>query len=156
MSLSWSIEATAAGPAVARAQGRVTEGVTFDEVIALADRGPLRLHLAGVTQISSTGVREWILFMRALSQKPHPVELVEVSPTLVRQLNMIANFGGSATVRSVVLPYYCDACGNEQARVLQMEGASSGAIAPQIRCDACGAEAEFDDIAPNYLSFSTR
>jgi len=156
MSLTWSIQTPESGPAIARASGRVTEGVNFAEVIALAEAGPLALHLTEVSQISSTGVREWILFMRALSEKPHPVELLEVSPTLVRQLNMIANFGGAATIRSVVLPYYCDACGNEQIQILELEGASSADIAAEQPCEACGETAEFDDIAQNYLSFASR
>jgi hypothetical protein len=154
MSLTWSIAVPRGGWGVAIAEGRVTEGARFDEALDLAHRGPLRLHLAGVTQISSTGVREWILFMRALDATPHPVELVEVSPTLVRQMNMIANFAGGATVRSVRLPYYCDACGHEQAATLELDSARD--IPPVAPCAACGEEAEFDDIANNYLAFLRR
>ena len=132
--------------------GRINEDADFTGIVELARSGPLTLHLGGIQQISSTGVREWILFMRELSSLENPVDLVHVAPTLVRQLNMIAHFAGSTTVRSVLLPYYCDACGNEQTTVLDLSGVS--AIPSGEVCGACGKQAEFDDIASGYLNFT--
>lgn len=129
--------------------GKITEDADFAPVLSLVQAGPVRLDLRGVTQISSTGVREWILLMRALDGAD--VTLVAVAPTLVRQLNMIAGFAGPAAIASVLLPYYCDACGAEENVELSVDG--DRAIPSSRPCAACGEDAEFDDMPKSYLKF---
>ncbi|MFK7926588.1 MAG: hypothetical protein AB8H79_00250 [Myxococcota bacterium] len=133
--------------------GIISEDADFSEIIAAAQAHPLTLRLGDIQRISSTGVREWILFMRAVADAPHAVTLTEVAPTLVRQLNMIDGFGGSAVIASVVLPYYCDACGKEHAQVLAVGPDDPRDIDAHRPCPHCGEQAEFDDLPSSYLAF---
>lgn len=133
--------------------GIISEDADFSQLVTAAQQAALTLRLGEIERISSTGVREWILFMRAVATSPHPVTLVEVAPTLVRQLNMIDGFGGSATIASVVLPYYCDSCGKEHAQVLPLTPGEPRNIAENRPCPHCGEQAEFDDLPASYLAF---
>lgn len=137
-----------------RVSGAITEQADFRALTGLAETAPLRLDLAGVEQINSCGVREWIHFVRRLSSLPHPFELVGCSPAIVRQINMISNFCGSGTVRSVLLPYYCEPCGHEEMRMLDLPARGTKPDIEQIiACGKCGASAEFDDLPDAYLTF---
>lgn len=134
--------------------GAITERADFRALTGLAETAPLCLDLARVEQINSCGVREWIHFVRRLSDLEHPFELVQCSPAIVRQINMISNFCGTGAVRSVLLPYYCGACGREETRLLELPPRGRRAdIEPSIACGGCGQAAEFDDLPEAYLTF---
>jgi anti-anti-sigma regulatory factor/predicted RNA-binding Zn-ribbon protein involved in translation (DUF1610 family) len=149
MSLTWTIDDDATPQRVALA-GRITEEASFPELIeALADT--VHIDLAEVEQVNSCGVREWILFVRALDRSGRTVVLTRCSPVMVRQLNMISNFAAGATVRSVMLPYYCEACGAEHTTVFEL---TDGEIAVESPCPECGEVAEFDDLPETYLLFA--
>ncbi len=137
-----------------RVSGEITERADFRALTSLAETASLRLDLAGVEQINSCGVREWIHFVRCLSAKPHPFELIHCSPAIVRQMNMISNFCGNGTVRSVMLPYYCGPCGVEEMRMLELPSAGQRPeVEAAITCQKCGKNAEFDDLPDAYLTF---
>lgn len=145
---SWS--QTSESPVVVAIRGRITKDAEFSGLVELARQGPLSIDLGGVDLISSTGVREWILFMRSL-EGLHAVELQHMAPTMVRQISLVAGFVGPSTVRSILLPYYCDACGHEQTTPLILEGEVK--VAEFETCASCGKQAEFDDIVHRYLAF---
>lgn len=153
MSVSWIIEERAGRAPRARLSGRITEEATFDELIELGRASGITLNLAHVEQINSCGVREWILFMRRLEDAAGPLILEQCSPAIVRQLNMISNFAGRATVSSVLLPYYCEDCGAEENVAIDVAAAGNGIVETRP-CASCGSVAEFDDLPDTYLSFA--
>ncbi len=112
--------------------------------------GPVELHLAGIQRVNSTGVRAWVDFLASLSSV---TELVfsHCSPAIVTQLNTIYNFRGRARVRSLLAPYLCEACGNEEVRLL--DAAAARGPLPAFACARCGGPMEFDDLPERYLSF---
>jgi ABC-type transporter Mla MlaB component len=136
--------------------GFITEEADFRPLTALPWEGPLRLDLAGIEQINSCGVREWIHFVRRLDQAGRPFELLRCSPAIVRQLNTISNFKGAGKVRSVILPYYCIKCGRQDTRELELSAsAPPPPIEESIACRHCAGTSEFDDLPGMYLAFAS-
>jgi len=157
MTMHWALENLGEGKLLF-ISGNITEEADFQPILALSGSGRLSLDLAGIDEINSCGVREWIHFVRDLSERSPDYELVRCSPAVVRQLNMVSNFRGDGRVSSVLLPYFCPACGDEQFRLLEIsnvEGASL-VIADAIPCAGCGSEAEFDDLPESYVGFALR
>ena len=155
MSMHLRIEEIPPTGALVFVSGAITEEADFRPLTTLADVGVLRLDLGDVEQINSCGTREWIHFVTRLTRSGRPFELVRCSPAIVRQLNMISNFRGGGSVRSVLLPYFCADCGHQDAVLLDLPPPAAADAIPDLRpCPICGATAEFDDLPDSYLSFT--
>lgn len=150
--LQWRVEQLPEHKRLVVLTGAITEDADLRAVAALDTADPLSLDLSGVDQINSCGVREWIHFVRALTDAQHTFEFVRCSPAIVRQLNTIANFRGGGQVKSVMLPYYCASCRNESLQALDLDGGRE--IEEELPCPKCGGTMEFDDMPSTYLSFS--
>lgn len=127
------------------------------------DLGPLAAHirgdkvivdLAGITEINNCGVRDWVRWLEEVQAKARVV-LVECSPALVAKLNLVSNFAGQAYVRSVYVPYFCQACNAEKALLVGLnELPAEGPVsAPVCRCDGCDGVMAFDDLEESYFAF---
>lgn len=150
--LKWKV-ASSNGTTEVEVEGAITEDANLNGLLSLEGAGPIVLDLAAVDQINSCGVREWIHFIRKLSDGDRAIEFKRCSPAIVRQLNTIANFRGSGTVRSVMLPYYCSSCRSEAHVPLDLTAADRE-IADEIACAKCGGTMEFDDMPSTYVSFA--
>ncbi|MEZ4368388.1 MAG: hypothetical protein R2939_19225 [Kofleriaceae bacterium] len=145
-------------PGVVSLSGVIDEAAGLDAVLPLAVDARLRLDLGGVTFVNSVGVRDWIHLLAAAAAAGVAIELVRVSEPMVQQLNMIVATRGHAAVRSFVAPYACDACGHEEARLLELaeHGDTLRAGAPPpAPCPACPSPMAFDDFPERYLAFLT-
>lgn len=134
--------------------GEIDENVDFSELRRRL-RGPVDFQLAEVRRINSCGVREWVNFVRDLSQVTE-LTFTRCSPAIVTQLNMIYNFRGSAKIRSFYAPYVCESCNNEEEHLLDVDSQfPDGDIhkVPIFPCSECGEVMEFDDLPERYLSF---
>ncbi len=115
------------------------------------ESGTLILDLAGVERINSIGVREWINTMKLISDSVD-VWWERVSPAMVMQLNMIANFNGRAKMRSIYAPYYCPRCDSEHRFLVQIADLDAEQpVAPKFSCPQCEQNLEFDDIEVDYF-----
>jgi anti-anti-sigma regulatory factor/predicted RNA-binding Zn-ribbon protein involved in translation (DUF1610 family) len=144
------------GPGVLALAGAIDEHAAMAELLARAGAGRLVLDLAGVTFINSLGVRDWIRLQSAAAAAGLAVELRRVSEVLVHQLNMIIATRGNASVRSFFAPYACDACGREEALLIDTAEAAAGLarLEPPARtCPECGAAMAFNDFPERYFSF---
>jgi hypothetical protein len=165
VALSFRIKEQRPGQTLVEFHGEIDENADFTELRRRL-RGSLIFNLAEVRRINSCGVREWVNFVRDLSQ-PQPgvesgvTELVftHCSPAIVTQLNMIYNFRGQAKVRSFLAPYVCLACDREEDKLLDVQahfggvGPARSRRAPEFKCESCGGVMEFDDLPERYLSF---
>src|SRR6266542_412969 len=86
-------------------RGEIDENADFSE-LRHSLRGEVELMLEGITRINSCGVREWVNFVRSLTQVRSLV-FSRCSPPVVLQLNNIFNFRGRARVISFMAPYVC-------------------------------------------------
>ena len=152
MSLSWRIKERA-GFTNVEFTGEIDENTDFSELTNRL-QGKVVFHLQQIRRINSCGVREWINFVRDL---PNVEELTfsHCSAAIVGQLNMIFNFRGNATIRSIYAPYICDECDIEVEKLLDIETSFPNGIdePPEFPCDRCGEMMEFDDLPDHYLAF---
>ena len=115
----------------------------------------LFIDLGGVERINSCGVRDWMDWIDQVSQPPVEVVLLECSPPIVAQLNLVGGFAGRAAVQSIQAPYYCEHCDREAVLVLSVSEllAAPRPAAPPAPCDRCGQAMVFDDIEQSYFAF---
>jgi ABC-type transporter Mla MlaB component len=116
-------------------------------------KGTIVINLSEVRRINSAGTREWINFIRVLSVAAQ-VTLTHCSPATVQQLNAIYNFRGAAKIRSVLVPYWCDACDLYEDKLCNVEGLH-GAVPslPPERCHKCGGPLECEELFERYFQF---
>lgn len=74
----------------------------------------LFVDLKGVTAINSVGIREWLNWIKPLTEKVQVV-LMKCPKPLVFQLNMVEGFlPKNAVVKSFFVPFYCEKCDKEE------------------------------------------
>lgn len=134
--------------------GAVTEFSSFSPVLDAkpgANGAPKKvvIDLGGVDHINSSGVREWINFLRTLEKMGAEVELWRCSVPVVRQMTMIPSARVGARLRSVLLPYYCASCDDD--RVLLVDIPSARGIEDEAPCPVCSGTMKFDDHVAAYL-----
>ncbi len=132
----------------------------IDEDNELADltdtipTGTVVIELGEIERINSCGVRDWVNWLNALEAKGAEIVLVECSPAIVAQINLVNNFTGQGTVKSFYVPYFCPECDEE--KVLLSEASEMGPPPhepPVCRCDGCDLVMDFDDMPDSYFAF---
>ena len=140
---------------VTRIAGALDESARLPEVLGRARAGRLVLDLGGVTFIDSLGIRDWIQLQQVARRAGIAVELRRVSEPVIRQFNVIRAARG-ARVTSFFAPYGCDACGRQDAVLIDAVTHArrlAELAPPAMACPACGAEMVFDDFPERYFSF---
>jgi hypothetical protein len=134
-------------------RGEIDENADFSELRQTL-RGDVELGLEGITRINSCGVREWVNFVRGLTQV-HALSFSRCSPPVVLQLNTIFNFRGRAHVSSFMAPYVCETCHADEYKLLDVAEhfPDRRAHVPAFRCRRCGGVMVFDELPERYLSF---
>lgn len=151
--LTWRLD-DQADPPVLRLHGAIDEDADFSDVLETAKKYPdLRIDLAEITRINSVGVREWVNFIRALDDR-RSVVLEKCVPVVVTQLNMIANFAGTARVASVYAPYVCEECGHEESILVDTSQKIDVDAFAERPCNQCNETMELDDLPESYFSFT--
>ncbi|HVE81541.1 MAG TPA: hypothetical protein VND93_01785 [Myxococcales bacterium] len=134
---------------------------TVDETFSASQlsqqiRADTILHLGKVNRFSSFGVREWVRLMKDLQGRVKNCILVECSPAVVNQLNVVVDFAAGAHVKSVQLPYACQNCELEKPVVVDVDVQREELLAgklPEVPCPQCQRLMVFDDIPSSYLAF---
>ncbi len=149
---TWKLDESG-GKQVIFLRGEINENADFEELKRKV-RGDVTLDLEAVTRINSSGVREWVNFVRGLSVER--LRFARCSPTVVLQLNTIYNFRGNAQVVSFLAPYICEVCSVDEYRLLTLDDHFPDrqfAQVPSFRCGRCGGVMVFDELPERYLSF---
>ncbi|MBA3451621.1 MAG: hypothetical protein H0T42_00835 [Deltaproteobacteria bacterium] len=128
-----------------------------NELTELTDKihgGTVVIDLGEVERINSCGVRDWVNWLGKVETKGTDVVLVECSPAIVAQINLVNNFTGNGMVKSFYVPYFCPECDEE--KVLLCETGDMGPPPhepPTCRCDECDLVMDFDDMPDSYFAF---
>jgi len=132
-------------------QGVIDEDAKFESLKTL--EGPLVFNFSGVTHINSIGIRNWVNFMKTVTEKAF---LTDCPPHIVKQFNMVPSFLGKASVLSVYVPFVCDECGHEKVVLVSRSEFFENPIFDDIsKCDQCGKEEmAFDGTAEQYFAFA--
>src|SRR5258706_1222628 len=134
--------------------GVINEDNELGELVEKIPSGTAVIDLGEIERINSCGVRDWVNWLTKLEGNGTRSVLVECSPAIVAQINLVNNFTGSGVVKSFYVPYFCPECDEE--KVLLVEAADMGPPPhepPTCRCDECDLVMDFDDMPDSYFAF---
>lgn len=111
----------------------------------------------GVRAINSIGIKDWIIYFDQLRNRGGKLAFEECTLPIVYQVNLISNFVRIDEIKSLYLPYLCDAC-NKEFEVLKTVPELKGynEKAPAAPCPHCGKSGSFDDQPELYFNFLVR
>lgn len=127
------------------------------QLIELLDKvGPkCVLNLKDIAGVNSLGVRAWIHFIRNFENN-RTVIFEECTPELVYQMNMIPNFKGNSTIRSLYARYICENCSHQQLQLFKFEKnmpkTSQEISIPEITCPQCSNRMEMEEFEDEFFS----
>jgi anti-anti-sigma regulatory factor len=136
--------------------GVIDEDNDLVEITQKVNRPVAAINTANVERINSCGVRDWVTWLSELGRKGvNKLFLVECSPVIMAQVNLVNNFVGSGTILNFYGPYYCSECDADSMLLIDVDDAlkSLPFKAPTCRCNKCDRTMEFDDIESSYFAF---
>jgi len=145
-----------AGVACIKFVGTIDESFEGKKLGATASAGTLVLDLGGVKKISSFGIREWVDFVTTAARHAHSLILIECTPKVIDQLNMVANFAGGGRVFSFYAPFRCDYCDAEHRVLLQVDRDFEAIKAMKLAerpCLSCKEAMYFDEDGATFFSY---
>jgi anti-anti-sigma regulatory factor len=134
--------------------GVIDEDNELGDLVDRIPSGTAVIDLGEIERINSCGVRDWVNWLSRLEGNKTRVVMVECSPAIVAQINLVNNFTGSGVVKSFFVPYFCPECDEE--KVLLVEASDMGPPPhepPTCRCDECDLVMDFDDMPDSYFAF---
>lgn len=120
----------------------------------------LSVDLSGIKRINSSGIREWVNFIRKYSNKKMNFERVPFS--IVEQLSLVPEFlGYNNQVISFDVHFICEHCNNQEifnfvVGVDIAAGLLDYSTTPNKKCAKCGQDMECDHNPQSYFHFLTR
>jgi len=136
--------------------GVIDEDNELSDLVDKIGAGTSVIDLGEVERINSCGVRDWVNWLSRIEKSDAEVVLVECSPAIVAQINLVNNFTGNGVVQSFYVPYFCPECDEE--KVLLCDTGDMGPPPhepPTCRCDECDLVMDFDDMPDSYFAFLT-
>jgi len=135
--------------------GVIDEDNELFDILDSIGPGTAVINLSEIERINSCGVRDWVNWLNKLEKKGSKVVLVECSPAIVAQINLVNNFTGNGIVKSFYAPYFCPACDLEKVLLVDMDdlAGTDDPKAPICRCDECDGVMDFDDMEESYFAF---
>jgi anti-anti-sigma regulatory factor len=134
--------------------GVIDEDNELSDLVEKIPIGTAVIDLGEIERINSCGVRDWVNWLSKLENNGTRSVLVECSPAIVAQINLVNNFTGNGVVKSFYVPYFCPECDEE--KVLLVEAGDMGPPPhepPTCRCDECDLVMDFDDMPDSYFAF---
>jgi anti-anti-sigma regulatory factor len=144
------------GVACIKFTGTIDESFEGKKLGMTAAADTLVLDLGGVKKISSFGIREWVDFVTTAARHARSLILIECSPKVIDQLNMVANFAGGGRVFSFYAPFRCDYCDTEPRVLLQVDRDFEAIKALRLAerpCLSCQESMYFDEDGATFFSY---
>src|ERR1700727_901935 len=135
--------------------GVIDEDNELGELVDKIPNGTAVIDLGEVERINSCGVRDWVNWLGKLEKNGSRAVLVECSPAIVAQINLVNNFTGQGVVKSFYAPYFCPNCDLEKVLLVETRDVAGTTPfkAPSCRCDECDGPMDFDDMEESYFAF---
>jgi hypothetical protein len=113
------------------------------------------LNLRDIDEVNSLGVRLWVNFMREFETK-RTVILEECPPEVIRHINIIPNFKGKSTIRSLYARYICDHCGNKKLELFKLGEKMPKKLGQEfflnVTCQSCGQKMEMEELENEFFA----
>src|SRR5678816_160063 len=125
--------------------GVIDEDNELADLVDKIPTGTAVIDLGEIERINSCGVRDWVNWLSKLETNGTRSVLVECSPAIVAQINLVNNFTGNGVVKSFYVPYFCPVCDEE--KVVLVEGRDVGPARREpatCGCDECDLVMDFD------------
>lgn len=132
------------------ASGLVDEDADLEPLASLS--GKVEINLRNIRRFNSVGTRDWVGAMQRLGQNA-TIVLVECSPPVIGQLNMISGFLAHGTVRSFYGPMRCNRCTHELSHLFTTRECREHDGLPPVECPKCKSTMELDELEDSYLLF---
>src|SRR5215510_15349258 len=135
--------------------GVIDEDNELSELVEKIPTGTAVIDLGEIERINSCGVRDWVNWLSRIEKIGAKPVLVECSPAIVAQINLVNNFTGAGVVKSFFAPYFCPACDLEKVLLVEAQEmvGQEPPKAPTCRCDECDGVMDFDDMEESYFAF---
>jgi anti-anti-sigma regulatory factor len=124
--------------------GVIDEDNNLQELGERIGEGTLILNLGNIERINSCGVRDWVNWLASIEKKGTKVIIVEASPAIVAQINLVNNFAGNAVIKSFFAPYYCNSCDKEKVLLIEANPWRTSTRPKRPRADATSATASWN------------
>ncbi len=129
--------------------GDITEAARLDELARLP--APMRIDLGDVRLINSLGVRAWFQFIARCEAAGMAVTVERCAPVMVSQISMIKGFMGTRTrVASILVPYFCQACNNDDTKLFNVQPGVPLEVPPTSTCPRCKGLTVLDELETMY------
>lgn len=149
-----TIEQRRSGARLIKFAGALDERNELGELIEKVPAGATLINLSGIDSINSIGSRDWINWLASLETRGINPVLIACSPAVVGQLNRIKNFAGNCVVKSLQVPYHCDACDVDKLLLVHISELGEAPYeAPKCTCDSCGATMPCTEDNESYFAF---
>jgi len=136
--------------------GDFTEVTHFDALTArLAGERFVEFDTGSIRYMSSAGVRAWCHFIEALPAGLR-YRFRHCSVAFASQAAMVPMVLGQGDVVSLEAPYVCEACDEEDLRLLEISAIARDGdrpVPPRLTCLHCQGELAFDDVPERYFAF---
>jgi hypothetical protein len=134
--------------------GPLNEDSSFGSV-SLIPNSSLHIHLDEISSINSTGIRQWLLWVRDHSEANW--QLWGCPPHFINQLNMIDKFvPAAAKIRSFYVPFFSDETGEEVRLLIDRDEWDKNKDILQVPNDSNGHPMEPDIIEDRFYKFCSR
>ncbi len=145
-------------------EGVIDEESKFPAVDTIKNKRVM-IDLKGIRSINSVGIREWLNWVRPVSENAQLVFL-KTPKALVFQMNMVEGFlPKNGTVKSFYVPFYCEACDKEEnvlftvGQEVQVSGGEYKITFDVKKANLCGkpnCDMEMDASEAKYFQFLKR
>lgn len=143
------------GALIVMLHGDFTEMTRFESLAARLDGlREVTFDLAAVRYISSAGVRAWCELLDGL--RGARKRFRHCSIAFASQAAMVPLVLADGEVVSLEAPYYCEPCGRDEVRILEVGAIARDGdrmLAPRLTCGACGGPTELDDLPERFFAF---
>jgi hypothetical protein len=131
--------------------GVIDENADLEPITKLTGR--VEINFRSIKRINSFGVRAWINAIREIPANA-TLTLVECSPPVVDQINMVHGFVGCGRVESFFAPMVCEYDDEQVSQLFKTEDCKKlGNKLPSVACPRCGRAMHVDDVEDKYLLF---
>ena len=141
--------------------GHLSENSDFNS-LNVDSAQTLIFDLEDVRLVNSSGLRNWLMFIRSLSEGVKVV-LRHCQSMVVEQMNILEGFlPETGYVESVYVPYYCEKCDATRSKLLKRGEAFQEAtedkehfftISETDTCEQCGGAMSLDILPKHHFRF---
>jgi anti-anti-sigma regulatory factor len=133
-------------------RGNIDEDADFESIKKIT--GTIVINFKDVKSINSCGIRTWVNFLKDISGRQVVYE--ECPPIIVRQMNMVPSFLGTAKVTSVYVPYVSDETDEEKLVLFSADKFTAAGFTLPDTIEGDDGEMELDGNPQQYFAFSKK